>query len=112
MDGGMLLEKAWEGEPSLEEMGAHMMVGDAATVAARMAAEIRAAAPCHYLLQVQVGDMDPPERTPQELDQLCARAEEEWQRLWPRAGNPALPVPGRPGVDPRVIAGWGAPSQP
>ena len=36
-----------------------MLVGDAATVAARMAAEIRAAAPCHYLLQVQVGDMDP-----------------------------------------------------
>ncbi|WP_198377075.1 LLM class flavin-dependent oxidoreductase [Neoroseomonas rubea] len=59
MDGGMLVEKTWEGEPSLEEMGAHMMVGDAATVAARMAAEIRAAAPCHYLLQMQVGDMDP-----------------------------------------------------
>jgi alkanesulfonate monooxygenase SsuD/methylene tetrahydromethanopterin reductase-like flavin-dependent oxidoreductase (luciferase family) len=59
MDGGMLVEKPWEGEPSIEEMGAHMMVGDAATVAARMAAEIRAANPCHYLLQMQVGDMDP-----------------------------------------------------
>jgi alkanesulfonate monooxygenase SsuD/methylene tetrahydromethanopterin reductase-like flavin-dependent oxidoreductase (luciferase family) len=59
MDGGMIIEKTWEGEPSLDEMGAHMMVGDAATVAARMAAEIRAASPCHYLLQVQVGDMDP-----------------------------------------------------
>lgn len=59
MTGGMLVEKTWEGEPSIEEMGAHMLVGDAATVAARMAAEIRAAAPCHYLLQVQVGDMDP-----------------------------------------------------
>lgn len=57
MDGGMIVEKAWEGEPSLEEMGAHMLVGDAATVAARMAAEIRAASPCHYLLQAQVGDM-------------------------------------------------------
>lgn len=57
MDGGMLVEKAWEGEPSLEEMGAHMLVGDAATVAARMVAEIHAAAPCHYLLQAQVGDM-------------------------------------------------------
>lgn len=57
MDGAMLVEKPWAGEPSLEEMGAHMMVGDAATVAARMAAEIRAAAPCHYLLQVQIGDM-------------------------------------------------------
>jgi len=59
MDGGMLIEKPWDGEPSLEEMAAHMLVGDAATVAARMAAEIRAASPCHYLLQVQVGDMDP-----------------------------------------------------
>ena len=59
MDGGMLVEKTWDGEPSIAEMGAHMMVGDATTVAARMAAEIRAASPCHYLLQVQVGDMDP-----------------------------------------------------
>ena len=57
MDGGMLVEKAWDGEPSLEEMGSHMLVGDAATVAARMAAEIRAARPCHYLLQMQVGDV-------------------------------------------------------
>lgn len=57
MDGGMLIERPWEGEPSLAEMGAHMMVGDAATVAARMAAEIRAASPCHYLLQCHVGDM-------------------------------------------------------
>ncbi len=59
MDGGMIVEKTWEGEPSLEEMGAHMLVGDAATVAARMAAEIRAANPCHYLLQAQIGDMQP-----------------------------------------------------
>ena len=57
MDGGMLVEKTWPGGPSLEEMGAHMMVGDAPTVAARMAAEIRAASPCHYLLQCHVGDM-------------------------------------------------------
>jgi alkanesulfonate monooxygenase SsuD/methylene tetrahydromethanopterin reductase-like flavin-dependent oxidoreductase (luciferase family) len=57
MDGGMLVERPWDGEPSLEEMGAHMMVGDAATVAARLAAEIRAATPCHYLFQTHVGDM-------------------------------------------------------
>ncbi len=31
--------------------------GDAATVAARMAAEIRAATACHCLLQTHVGDM-------------------------------------------------------
>ncbi|WP_137124136.1 LLM class flavin-dependent oxidoreductase [Roseomonas sp. HF4] len=59
MDGGMIVEKPWEGEPTLEEMAAHMLVGDAATVAARMAAEIRAASPCHYLLQAQLGDMPP-----------------------------------------------------
>ena len=59
MDGGMLVEKTWEGEPSLEEMGSHMLVGDAGTVAARMAAEIRAANPCHYLLQAQVANMAP-----------------------------------------------------
>ncbi|MEO3473797.1 LLM class flavin-dependent oxidoreductase [Roseomonas sp. CAU 1739] len=59
MDGGMLVEKTWEGEPSLEEMGSHMLVGDAATVASRMAAEIRAANPCHYLLQAQVANMAP-----------------------------------------------------
>ncbi len=71
MDGGMLVEKPWEGEPSLEEMGAHMLVGDAATVAARMAAEIRAAAPCHYLLQAQLGDLDPG---------IALRSIEAWQR--------------------------------
>ena len=30
-----------------------------AAVAARMAAEIRAASPCHYLLQMQIGDLPP-----------------------------------------------------
>ena len=59
MDGGLLVEKTWEGEPSLEEMGSFMLVGDADTVAARMAAEIRAASPCHYLLQMQIGDLPP-----------------------------------------------------
>lgn len=71
MDGGMLVEKPWEGEPSLEEMGSYMLVGDAATVASRMAAEIRAASPCHYLLQVQIGDMDPA---------TGLRSIEAWQR--------------------------------
>ena len=53
---GMLAEKPWEGEASLEEMARHMLVGGAETIAERMAAEIRAAAPCHYLLQFQAGD--------------------------------------------------------
>ncbi len=59
MDGRHAGREPWEGEPGLAEMAAHMLVGDAATVAARMAAEIRAASPCHYLLQVQLGDMPP-----------------------------------------------------
>jgi alkanesulfonate monooxygenase SsuD/methylene tetrahydromethanopterin reductase-like flavin-dependent oxidoreductase (luciferase family) len=52
-------------------MGAHMLVGDAATVAARMAAEIRAANPCHYLLQAQLGDLDPG---------VALRSIDAWQR--------------------------------
>lgn len=55
MQGGMLVEKPWAGESSLEDMGRHMLVGSAETIAERMAAEIRAANPCHYLLQFQTG---------------------------------------------------------
>jgi alkanesulfonate monooxygenase SsuD/methylene tetrahydromethanopterin reductase-like flavin-dependent oxidoreductase (luciferase family) len=55
MQGGMLLEKPWPGEMSLEDMARHMLVGDAHTIAERMAAEIRAAQPCHYLLHFQAG---------------------------------------------------------
>lgn len=56
IQGGMLVEKPWEGEMSLEEMAAHMLVGSAETIAERMAEEIRRAQPCHYLLQFQAGD--------------------------------------------------------
>ena len=55
MQGGILLEKPWPGEMSLEDMARHMLVGDAETIAERMLAEIRAARPCHYLLQFQAG---------------------------------------------------------
>lgn len=53
--GAMLVEKPWVGEPTLAEMARHMLVGPAAHVAARLAEEIRAADPCHYLLQFQAG---------------------------------------------------------
>jgi alkanesulfonate monooxygenase SsuD/methylene tetrahydromethanopterin reductase-like flavin-dependent oxidoreductase (luciferase family) len=56
IQGGMLVEKPWEGEASLEEMAKHMLVGSAETIAERMAEEIRRAQPCHYLLQFQAGD--------------------------------------------------------
>lgn len=95
MDGGMLVEKPWEGEPSLEETGSYMLVGDAATVAARMAAEIRAAAPCHYLLQVQIGDMDPA---------TGLRSIEAWQRqVKPLLEKEFGPLD-RIGLAPRVAA--------
>jgi alkanesulfonate monooxygenase SsuD/methylene tetrahydromethanopterin reductase-like flavin-dependent oxidoreductase (luciferase family) len=58
LQGGVLIEKPWAGEPTLEQMAANFMVGDPHTVAERMAAEIRAANPCHYLLQFQASGSD------------------------------------------------------
>jgi alkanesulfonate monooxygenase SsuD/methylene tetrahydromethanopterin reductase-like flavin-dependent oxidoreductase (luciferase family) len=55
MDGAMLVERSWDGEMSLEDMAAHMLVGPPEAIAERMAAEIRRASPCHYLLQFQAG---------------------------------------------------------
>jgi alkanesulfonate monooxygenase SsuD/methylene tetrahydromethanopterin reductase-like flavin-dependent oxidoreductase (luciferase family) len=55
MRGAMLVERPWDGEMSLEEMAAHMLVGPPEVIAERMAAEIRRASPCHYLLQFQAG---------------------------------------------------------
>lgn len=56
IDRGMLIEKPWEGEATLEEMAQHMLVGSPETIAQRIAEEIRRAQPCHYLLQFQAGD--------------------------------------------------------
>jgi alkanesulfonate monooxygenase SsuD/methylene tetrahydromethanopterin reductase-like flavin-dependent oxidoreductase (luciferase family) len=55
MQGAMLVETAWEGEMSLEEMDRHMLVGSPERIAERIAEEVRKAEPCHYLLQVQAG---------------------------------------------------------
>ena len=55
LKGGMLVEQPYRGEPSLEEMARHLLVGDADTVAERMLAEIRLTRPHHYLLQFQTG---------------------------------------------------------
>lgn len=55
MQGAMLVERPWDGEMSLDEMAAHMLVGPPETIAERLAAEIRRASPCHYLLQFQAG---------------------------------------------------------
>ena len=56
--GGRLVEKPWAGEATLEEMASFMMVGDAHTIAERLVAEVKAANPCHYLLQFQAGATD------------------------------------------------------
>jgi alkanesulfonate monooxygenase SsuD/methylene tetrahydromethanopterin reductase-like flavin-dependent oxidoreductase (luciferase family) len=55
IDGGMLVEKPWAEEASLEDMAQHMLVGSPQAIAERIAEEIRRAQPCHYLLQFQAG---------------------------------------------------------
>lgn len=55
IDGAMLIEKPYEGEPPLDVFSASVLVGDATTVAERMAGLIRAAEPVHMLLQFQAG---------------------------------------------------------
>jgi alkanesulfonate monooxygenase SsuD/methylene tetrahydromethanopterin reductase-like flavin-dependent oxidoreductase (luciferase family) len=57
LQGGILAGKPWPGEMSLEAMAEHMLVGSPAVIAERMVAEVRAANPCHYLLQFQTGDV-------------------------------------------------------
>jgi alkanesulfonate monooxygenase SsuD/methylene tetrahydromethanopterin reductase-like flavin-dependent oxidoreductase (luciferase family) len=58
IDGAMLIEKPYKGEPPLDAFAASVLVGDATTVAERMAGLIRAADPVHMLLQFQAGASD------------------------------------------------------
>lgn len=53
MDGAMLVERPVANEASLDEMAANLAVGDAETVAARLAADIRASGASHVMLNVQ-----------------------------------------------------------
>jgi alkanesulfonate monooxygenase SsuD/methylene tetrahydromethanopterin reductase-like flavin-dependent oxidoreductase (luciferase family) len=55
IDGVMLVEKPYQGEPSSEELAKHVLVGDAETVAERLAALLAAARPKHVLLHFQAG---------------------------------------------------------
>ena len=55
IDGAMLVEKPYKGEPPLEELAGYLLVGDAGMVAERMAALIGAARPKHNLLHFQAG---------------------------------------------------------
>ncbi|MBX9588205.1 MAG: LLM class flavin-dependent oxidoreductase [Hyphomonadaceae bacterium] len=55
MDGTMLVEKPYKGEPPMEEFVRHVLVGDAGMVAERLTALIDAARPRHMLLHFQAG---------------------------------------------------------
>lgn len=55
MDGGMLVEKTYAGEPPIETLAKHMLIGDATTVAERLAEEIRRTGPSHVMLHFQAG---------------------------------------------------------
>ena len=56
VNGAMLEEKPFPGEPSLDDLARHLPVGDPAQVAERLADTIRHGRPSHMLLQFQVGD--------------------------------------------------------
>ena len=56
IDGAMLIEKPYQGEPPIDVFSTSVLVGDPDTVAERMAGLIRAAEPVHMLLQFQAGD--------------------------------------------------------
>lgn len=55
IDGIMLVEKPYRGEPAAEEFAKHVLVGDAHTVAERLTGIVRAARPKHMLLHFQAG---------------------------------------------------------
>jgi alkanesulfonate monooxygenase SsuD/methylene tetrahydromethanopterin reductase-like flavin-dependent oxidoreductase (luciferase family) len=55
MNDGMMTEVPLPNEITVEQMADNLLVGDAETVAERLAAEIRAANPHHVMFHVQVG---------------------------------------------------------
>jgi alkanesulfonate monooxygenase SsuD/methylene tetrahydromethanopterin reductase-like flavin-dependent oxidoreductase (luciferase family) len=55
IDGTMLVEKSYKGEPAMEEFARHVLIGDAHVVAERLTALIAAARPRHVLLHFQAG---------------------------------------------------------
>lgn len=55
IDGTMLVEKTYKGEPTMDEFARHVLIGDAEMVAERLTALIDAARPRHMLLHFQAG---------------------------------------------------------
>ena len=72
IDGSMLVEKPYKDEPPLEELGKAIMVGDAETVAERLAATISAARPQHMLLHFQAG-ASPQKLALRSIEQFASR---------------------------------------
>jgi alkanesulfonate monooxygenase SsuD/methylene tetrahydromethanopterin reductase-like flavin-dependent oxidoreductase (luciferase family) len=72
IDGIMLVEKPYKNEPPIEELGKAIMVGDAETVAERLAATISAARPRHMLLHFQAG-ASPQKTALRSIEQFASR---------------------------------------
>jgi alkanesulfonate monooxygenase SsuD/methylene tetrahydromethanopterin reductase-like flavin-dependent oxidoreductase (luciferase family) len=72
IDGTMLVEKPYKGEPPIEEFAKHVLIGDAGMVAERMAALIGAAAPRHMLLHFQAG-ASPQKTALRSIEQFAAK---------------------------------------
>ena len=68
----MLVEKPYKNEPPLEELGKAVMVGDAETVAERLAETIGAARPRHMLLHFQAG-ASPQKTALRSIEQFATR---------------------------------------
>jgi alkanesulfonate monooxygenase SsuD/methylene tetrahydromethanopterin reductase-like flavin-dependent oxidoreductase (luciferase family) len=72
IDGTMLVEKPYKNEPPQEDFAKAVMVGDAETVAERLAATISAARPRHMLLHFQAG-ASPQKTALRSIDQFATR---------------------------------------
>jgi alkanesulfonate monooxygenase SsuD/methylene tetrahydromethanopterin reductase-like flavin-dependent oxidoreductase (luciferase family) len=72
IDGTMLVEKPYKGEPPIEEFAKHVLIGDAGMVAERMAALIDAARPRHMLLHFQAG-ASPQKTALRSIEQFAAK---------------------------------------
>ena len=59
IDGGMLIERPAPDEASLEQMAESLPVGDVATVATRLLADIRASGATHMMLNIQAAGSTP-----------------------------------------------------
>src|SRR5262245_33945877 len=72
IDGTMLVEKPYKGEPPLEEFAKHVLIGDAEMVAERLTALIGAARPKHMLLHFQAG-ASPQKMALRSIEQFAAK---------------------------------------